>query len=101
MAKVRLQPMLCESRDAVIRKNVQEVKTGRKCRVSDVMSAVEVMVKQAEVQGVTKKGHAGLGLGERKRFWSEASRQERCKLQEQGVGKLEKERRLMLVHLQT
>lgn len=54
MAKVRLQSMLCESKDTVIRENAPEMKTGRK--VSDVMSTVEVMVYQTEVQGVTREG---------------------------------------------
>lgn len=44
VTKLRLQ---CEYKDAVIRENALAVKTGRKWKMSDVISAVEGMVKQA------------------------------------------------------
>lgn len=60
-----------------------------------MMSVVEGMLKQAEVQVVIREGHASLCLVKREGFWSDVNRHEQRKSQEEGGWKLEEERQLV------
>lgn len=47
---------VCESKDAAIRENESKEKTRRRWKVSDMISAVGGMVKQAGVQDIIREG---------------------------------------------
>ena len=63
--KVRLQMMLDDSKDKVI-------KTGRKWKVKDTIISVKENLAFKEVIGLTQTGRQGLGVNEKK-WWSQAN----------------------------
>ena len=97
VSKVRLQSMLCSSRDKKISSNPPTINVGRKWNVTEVLHSVNGMAKHEEVVGVIQNSRRGLGMEKRCKFVSEVSvgGSQHRKLQEAGVRSLQEEERLV------
>ena len=69
--KVRLQMMLDDSRDKVIKSLNPTLKTGRKWKVKDTIISAKENLAFKEVIGLTQTGRQGFGVNEKK-WWSQA-----------------------------
>ena len=70
--KVRLQMMLDDSKDKVIKSLNPTLKTGRKWKVKDTIINAKENLAFKEVIGLTQTGRQGLGVNEKK-WWSQAN----------------------------
>lgn len=87
--KIRLKSMPSESKDSVIWDNQPHLKTGRKWKVNEVIQQLDEMLCYAEVSRGIRDCRARVRLVKREWLWSDPSKQEQQKLQEQHVRHLE------------
>lgn len=90
--KARLSMMLCESEDAVVRAVQPTIKTGRKWKVSEAVSAARENLELKEKIGYTQRNRRGFGHGDI-RWWSKASVRERRDMVVQEIREAENSKR--------
>ena len=93
--KVKLKMMLDDSKDKVIKSLNPSLKTGRKWKVKDTISAKENLAFK-EVIGLTQTGRQDLGVNEKK-WWSQANGKDRRDMVIQEVRNEEDNKRLIKV----
>jgi hypothetical protein len=76
VGKARLTMMLCNSEDAVVRAVQPTIKTGRKWKVNEAVSAARENLERKEKIGYTQTNRRGFGHGD-VRWWTKASVRER------------------------
>ena len=92
--KVRLQMMLDDSKDKVIKSLNPTLKTGRKWKVKDTIISVKKNLAFKEVTGLTQTGRQGLGVNEQK-WWSQTNGKDRRDMVIQEVRNEEENKRLI------
>lgn len=91
--KVRLQVMLTESQDEVVRSSQASLKTGRKWKVCEAIHQAEQGLKLKEVIGHTQTDRQGLGRSEMK-WWSNTTGKEKRDMVIQEVRQEEDQKRI-------
>ena len=92
--KVRLQMMLDDSKDKVIKSLNPTLKTGRKWKVKDTIISAKENLAFKEVIGLSQTGRQGLGVNEKK-WWSQAKGKDRRDMVIQEVRNAENNKRLI------
>ena len=93
-SKVRLQMMLDDSKDKVIKSLNLTLKTGRKWKVKDTIISAKENLAFKEVNSLTQTGRQGLGVNEKK-WWSQATGKDRRDMVIQEVRNKEDNKRLI------
>ena len=93
-SKVRLQMMLDDSKDKVIKSLNPTLKTGRKWKAKNTIISAQENLAFKEVIGLTQTGRQGLGVNEKK-WWSQANGKDRCDMAIQEVRIKEDNKRLI------
>ena len=92
--KVRLQMILDDSKDKVIKSLNPTLKTGRKWKVKDNIISAKENLAFKDVIGLTQTGRQGLWVNEKK-WWSQANGKDCCNMVIQEVRNKEDNKRLI------